>query len=122
MRRGKGGETQVYLQMLPGESRILRTYTDATVRGAAWPYFAAAGAPKPIGGVWQVRFVDGGPVLPKSYETAKLDDPARSEAKRFAGTARYDVTFNRPAGAAADYLLDLGGVHESSFFLNISLG
>ena len=37
-----------------------------------------------------------------------------SEAKRFAGTARYTIEFDKPAGEANDWLLDLGKVCESA--------
>jgi hypothetical protein len=70
-----------------------------------------------VAGTWWVQFVDGGPALPAAYETTQLaswttrDDP---EATRFAGTARYTIEFDRPAGEAADWLLDLGRVAESA--------
>jgi len=107
---------QVYLRLLPGKSRILRTF-DHRVTGPTWPYFEEAGAAQPIAGTWQVQFVDGGPVLPAAYEATQLaswttrDDP---EAKRFAGTARYTLAFDHPAGEAENWLLDLGKVCESA--------
>jgi hypothetical protein len=110
------GGFQIYLRLLPGKSRILRTF-DHVVTGPSWPYFEEVGAPQPVAGTWQVQFVDGGPGLPATYETAQLaswtarDDP---EAKRFAGTARYTLAFDRPAGEADDWLLDLGKVCESA--------
>ena len=62
-------------------------------------------------------FVDGGPVLPKSFQTSTLgswttqDDP---ETKRFAGSAHYTIEFEKPAGAATDWQLDLGTVCDSA--------
>jgi hypothetical protein len=108
---------QVYLQLQPGESCILRTFADRSVTGPAWPYREPAGAAQSVAGTWWVQFVDGGPALPAAYETTQLaswttrDDP---EATRFAGTARYTIEFDRPAGEAADWLLDLGRVAESA--------
>jgi hypothetical protein len=116
-RQGADGSTQVYLQLQPGESCLLRTFTDRIVDGPAWPYREPAGAPQPVAGTWRVQFVDGGPVLPAGYEATQLaswtarDDP---ETKRFAGTARYTIEFDRPAGDAIDWLLDLGKVCESA--------
>ena len=56
----------------------------------------------PVDGVWSVSFVEGGPALPAAFETRTLaswtalgDD----EARRFAGTARYTLRFERPRGA-----------------------
>lgn len=117
VRQGANGASQVYLQLLPGESCILRTYTDRSVSGPAWNYHETEGEPQAIAGTWKVRFVEGGPELPQSYETSELaswttrDDP---EAKRFAGTARYTIEFERPAAAADDWILNLGKVCDSA--------
>jgi hypothetical protein len=117
LRKDAAGATQVYLQLLPGESCILRTFTDKSVTGPAWPYLKPGGEPQNITGTWHVNFVEGGPVLPKSFETTTLgswtaqDDP---ETKRFAGSAHYTIEFEKPAGAAADWQLDLGTVCDSA--------
>ena len=117
VRQNADGSTQVYLQLQPGESCLLRTFVDQSVPGPAWPYSGPAGAALPVVGTSQVQFIDGGPALPAGYETTQFaswtarDDP---EAKRFAGTARYTIEFDRPAGDAIDWLLDLGKVAESA--------
>ena len=117
LRKDAAGATLVYLQLLPGESCILRTFTDKSVSGPAWSYLAKSGEPRNVSGTWKVEFVEGGPELPKSFETTALgswttqNDP---EAKRFAGTAHYTIEFDRPAGAANDWLLDLGTVCDSA--------
>jgi hypothetical protein len=117
LRKDANGATQVYLQLLPGESCILRTFTDKSVTGAAWPYLKPGGEPQNISGDWKVEFTEGGPELPKSFETTALgswtaqDDP---ETKRFAGSAHYTVEFDKPAGDANDWLLDLGKVCDSA--------
>ncbi len=109
--------TQVYLQLHAGESCIVRTFTDTPLVGKTWPYVESAAGTITLSGPWKVSFIEGGPELPKAYETSKLaswttrDD---SEAKRFAGSARYQIDFDFPASAADDYLLDLGTVHESA--------
>src|SRR5262249_36481070 len=108
LRRGSWGMPEVYLQLEPGESRILRTFTKEDVKCPPWRYTKPAGEPVPVAGPWAVEFIEGGPVLPAKFETPTLaswttrDDP---EAKRFAGTARYTVAFDRPPGDAADWLL-----------------
>jgi hypothetical protein len=106
---------RVYLQLQPGESRILRTSNLPDLRRAdAWRYTRPAGEPVTLTGTWKVEFVEGGPVLPPGYETKELaswttrDEP---ELKRFAGTARYTTEFERPAGRC---VLDLGKVCESA--------
>ncbi len=111
------GSTEVYMQLQPGQSCILRTFVDKIVDGPAWCYFQYGGAPKDITGTWKVQFVQGGPELPASFETKELaswttlDDV---EAKRFAGTALYTIEFDHPSVDAEDWLLDLGRVCESA--------
>ena len=116
-RRAENGATEVYLQMPPGKSLILRTFAGQFLHGPKWRYLEPAAAPRELKGTWRVRFVDGAPKLPDAYETQTLaswanrDDP---EAKRFAGTARYTLTFQKPEGSYADWMLDLGEVRESA--------
>jgi hypothetical protein len=111
------GRTKVYLQLQPGQSCILRTFTEKIVDGPAWHYFKYDGAPQDIAGTWKVQFVQGGPELPADFQTRELvswttlDD---AEAKRFAGTARYTIEFDLPAVDAEDWLLDLGRICESA--------
>jgi hypothetical protein len=109
--------TRIYLQLLPGESRIVRTFTNTSITGPAWSDLASAGTAQELTGSWDVKFVDGGPDLPSEYTTTNLaswttqDDP---KTKSFAGTALYTVTFDHPAGDAADWVLDLGRVCEAA--------
>lgn len=116
LRQKADGRTQLYLQMQPGQTLILRTFADAAADGPKWNYTQTAGAPRPLEGTWKVQFIDGGPTLPTAYDTAELvcwttrDDV---EAKRFAGTARYTLEFDAPTGAD-EWRLDLGRVCESA--------
>jgi hypothetical protein len=108
------GSVSVYLQLQPGESIILQTLPRLAATTPAWRYTRSAGEAVPVAGTWKVEFIEGGPVLPAAYETKELaswttrDDP---ELKRFAGTARYTIEFDRPAGQC---VLDLGKVCESA--------
>jgi hypothetical protein len=115
---GNGGQAQVYLQLAPGESLILRTAAAAgAARGAAWAYVAPAGEGTAIRGPWQISFVKGGPELPPALQAAELKswtDLGGDEAKRFGGTARYRVEFDAPAQKADQWALDLGDVRESA--------
>jgi hypothetical protein len=149
LRRGMNGAPEIYLQLLPGESRVLRTFETRTVSGELWPRIEPVqtvtrgvmpfGLAYDVAGTWDVKFVEGGPELPAAFTTTNLaswttrDDP---EAKRFAGTARYTITFDRPVesaplltsgpendrrasyspvpGQADDWLLDLGKVCEAA--------
>ena len=112
---------EVYLQMQPGESRIVCTQSQRIVDDALpWHYLQTGEGSTKITGKWLVDFVEGGPKLPEKFETTELtswttrDDP---EAKRFAGTARYTILFDRPSNPDAkeiDWWLDLGRVCDSA--------
>jgi hypothetical protein len=108
-------ETEIRLELAPGESRILRTF-DHPVSAPRWSYETAATPPVRLAGVWSVRFLRGGPVLPTAFTsdssvvwTGRGDE----DADRFAGTARYALQFDAPDNAR-DYVLDLGRVGESA--------
>ncbi len=111
----------IYIQLAPGESTILRTFTDRVTQGPAWTYTKPVGNPFPLAGTWSVTFIDGGPVLPKPFTTDKLaswtlqPDP---EAQRFAGTAKYTLEFSSPpptrGSPSGGYRLDLGKIGDSA--------
>ena len=107
---------QVYLQIPPGGSIIVRTLERRRVSGPGWMYTAQR-APIPLGGAWSVQFTEGGPVFPKSIVTDLLGSWTAQtdvEAQRFAGTARYSLTFDAPSAPADSWMLDLGDVRESA--------
>jgi hypothetical protein len=115
VRQGAGGRAEVYLQLEPGASAVLRTF-DRPAAADAWAYRQPAGAPVELRGSWNVEFVDGGPTLPAAFQTTRLGSWTQrggEELERFAGTARYTLRFDAP-GSAGNYLLDLGRVAESA--------
>jgi hypothetical protein len=113
------GLAQVRVRLEPGASLILRTLPAAGLSGPAWTWEAPAGSAVPLAGNWRVRFVAGGPQLPPAFESSRLASWTKlggEEAGRFGGTARYTLTFDAPAMAAAGarWLVDLGGVRQSA--------
>jgi len=115
--RAEGGKTEVRLQVLPGETRLLRIPVQGHEAGQLWPALLRSGEAITLGGRWQVAFVDGGPTLPQSFTTEKLDSWTAlgdDEAKRFAGAARYTISFQKPERAVDRWVLDLGDVRESA--------
>jgi hypothetical protein len=117
-RAGGAGKAQVYLQLKPGESVILRTGTGAVTSNLpSWPYRVPDGAPIELRGPWSVEFIKGGPDLPPAFTTPELKswtDLGGPAAQRFSGTARYRLEFDAPAARAEDWLLTLGDVRESA--------
>jgi hypothetical protein len=115
----ENGCAQIYLQLAPGESLIVRTSRDTlAATHATWPYREPAGQPIALTGNWDVTFLKGGPQLPAPFATTELKswtELGDIEAQRFAGTARYTLQFQAPADHSADdWLLDLGDVRESA--------
>jgi hypothetical protein len=115
---GGAGKAEVYLQLAPGESLVLRTSaSDGGAKAAAWPYRQSGGTPVAITGTWSIEFLHGGPELPPTLETTALKswtELGGDAAKWFAGTARYRIEFETPAVKADDWLLDLGDVRETA--------
>jgi len=115
--RTKNGSTQIYLQLQPGQSIILRTFTAKQVQGPNWQYTHSEGKEVLVNGPWDVTFIDGGPDLPQDCQMKKLiswtelDD---SKVECFAGTARYKIEFDKPEQKADNWILDLGRVYESA--------
>jgi len=109
----------IYLQLASGESLIVRTSDQRAAADApAWTYVTPAGEATAVRGEWQIDFTRGGPALPAAIRTAELKswtELGDAEAQRFAGTARYRMEFDLPAGVRADdWLLDLGDVRETA--------
>lgn len=114
--RQRNGGSEVFLQMQPGGSLIVRVFANETLRGVAWPYREAAGEPVPVGAKWQVKFLAGGPVMPPPFEMDKLGSwtTQGGEAERFGGTVGYRTTFDAPAASADAWMLNLGTVAHSA--------
>lgn len=117
-RSGAGSDLEVFLQLAPGESLLLRTLPAAAAATLpAWPVLESAGAPVRLTGPWTIEFTKGGPALPAPLRTDRLaswTELGGDDARRFAGTARYRLEFDAPATPAAEWLLQLGDVRESA--------
>jgi hypothetical protein len=129
----------VHLQLVAGASVILRALDHPLNESDSYPrwnYFQTDGPPVEISGPWNVKFITGGPTLPADSQITKLASWtvfADTNAQAFAGTAKYETTFDAPerglSQAAArptatdalrvettraPYQLDLGDVRQSA--------
>lgn len=116
--RQNQGRSEIYLQLQPGESCVIRTFVDRKAAGLPWAYLQKDVIPMELTGEWELEFIEGGPVLPSAFKTGKLASWTKlgdQEALRFAGTARYRLAFHIPDSLMAEYWqLELGEVRESA--------
>lgn len=115
----KTGEKEIYLQLQPGESCILKTFTHP-VEASQYRYTEIQSEPQVINGEWTINFVEGGPVLHAEIKTKKLDSWTTlggDDLKSFSGTAKYTINFTRPEETVSNWLLDIGSVHESAVII-----
>lgn len=116
--RLREGRSEIYLQLQPGESCIIRTFRDRKAEGLPWTYLQKEGVPMELRGEWELEFIEGGPALPSTVKTGKLVSWTQlgdQEAIRFAGTARYTISFDMPDSLLTEYWqLELGEVRESA--------
>ena len=142
-RTNRFGLSQIHLQLAPGQSVILRAFADKKVEGPAWAYWQPQtpdAKPQTLTGTWDVKFISGGPVLPADFQTSKLASWTTfpdTNCQAFAGTAKYEITFDAPAewhgrlarefqnntaetvthgqdARATTFFLDLGDVRQSA--------
>ena len=128
--RTENGQKQVYLQLQPGESVILRCYDQAVAEAPVYPAFEKAflkgrqavryGEGFPLEGKWQFEFTEGAPAIKGRFSMAgqPIDWtrlPADS-AKAYAGAGRYTLSLKMPrVPDADDWCLDFGdGLYESA--------
>ncbi|MDE3247545.1 MAG: glycoside hydrolase family 2 protein [Bacteroidota bacterium] len=111
--RNKKGKIRI--KLLPGQSVIIQT-SNRPLSGQPFKIWSDAGSTKAIEGKWELRFINGGPVLPAARalgQPVAWTDLGADDEKRFAGTAVYSVKFRKPAGQYLQWRLNLGGVGES---------
>ena len=116
VRRADGG-VEIYLQLEPGTSLVIRTFKKDKTNMKKWAYITAGEDEITLEGNWKVRFIQGGPELPEPFTTDRLISwtaTGDSSAMRFAGTAGYRLEFELDKKPGDDWLLDLGKVCESA--------
>ncbi len=114
--RNTAAGVEVFVQLQPGESIIVRTSNRAAT-GANWSYEQPARSSELLVGNWRVDFILGGPQLPASFTSHELGSWAAlggDAAKAFSGTARYTLKFDAPSKPGKTVSLDLGQVAQSA--------
>jgi len=107
---------QLHIQLTPGQTLFVKTLRDSATVASKWQYQGRqAASAQALAGTWSVEFAEGGPELPPTAKIDNLDTWTKfagEAGERFAGTARYSISFDAPA--AGNYMLDLGKVAESA--------
>lgn len=114
-RRRDDGRLEVHLRLKPGHSIFLHTLAKQRVPSEQLPERSPGPVVLELTGSWQVRFLQGGPEIPKAYETSVLASWTKNgdpQTECFAGTALYRTTFDAPG--TGPYWLDLGEVRHSA--------
>ncbi|RKD92614.1 alpha-L-rhamnosidase-like protein [Mangrovibacterium diazotrophicum] len=108
-------QSEVYLQLQPGETLILQWYPYSFDLDN-YPVYEQNENKTELAGEWTVSFIHGGPSLPPTFTTEKLQSwpEISDELKVFSGTAAYKTQFSKPSETAAGYRLDLGEVYQSA--------
>jgi len=112
----RNGTIQVMVQLKPFESVIVQLFNTKKT-GRNFPYIKASDERKEIKGEWTVTFLNGGPSIPAPVKVTDLGSWTSIEGeayKNFSGTAKYSISFSKPAGSAAAWLLDLGKVDATA--------
>lgn len=115
--RQLNGHTQVYLQLLSGESVILQTYIRKQITLPMWRYIKEQPQVYPLVHGWSLSFVESTPAIKGSFAIDKPESwtnlPVRG-AKENMGVGKYSIIFTLPKVKADDWVLDLGDVRESA--------
>ena len=110
------GNIEIWARLSSSESLIVRT-SDTKQGGENYVFYDIISTAKEITGIWNLDFLQGGPEIPVSKEITKLvswTEIGGEAVKNFSGTAKYTISFSKPAGNPDGWLLNLGKVCESA--------
>lgn len=116
-RKDTNGDTEIFLQVRPGQSLLLKTFP-TSIEANDWTYCSPASDPITIDTGWSISFIESNPDINEIFETDTLTAwtnlPVET-AKVNTATARYSADFNLPDIENADeWRLDLGDLRESA--------
>ncbi len=114
--RDNYNKKEVYLQLDPGESIILKTF-NYPVEAAEWAYLKPTGGVIELNSGWTLRFIDSDPPVEGSFDIGSLSSWSNTDhagLKINMGTGIYSKTFQFKKKPGSQYLLSLGDVRESA--------
>ena len=114
--RENSGQTEIYLQLEPGQSLIVKTFSSQNVDIPAY-HFYRKGVSQEISGNWTFRFTEGSPAIEGEFNMPQVPiswtELPHDSVTVYAGTGRYTVNFEINS-KADDWLLNLGNLCESA--------
>jgi len=116
IRDGLHGDTDVWVQLSPGESCILRTFSH-DVECEPWEYILPLQPVHTLEGEWHIEFIEGGPETPEAATIKELvswTEFGDEKNRNFSGTAKYTCYFTKPDTDAEEWILDLGNVRNTA--------
>lgn len=117
MIRDYDGKTEVYMQLQPGQSTILKTFTDKDVQVPYWDYYQPSDEKIVLKNGWKLSFIESEPAIEGIFNIDTLGswtNLTNENARKNMGTARYSTAFNIDNLSADEYWLCLGDVRESA--------
>ena len=108
---------EIFIQIDPGESFFIKTFSSPTNESTKWNYIETHGNQFSLTGDWKIDFIEGGPEIPQLELTKELKSWTEfedSNTENFSGTGRYTLEFELSEENADDWLLELGTVSESA--------
>jgi hypothetical protein len=115
--RENNGKTEIYLQLKPGQSMILKTFTKKDVSSNHWNYWEETGKIFELNNHWRLQFIESEPAVKQTFElekTGSWTDLPNDTLQINMATALYSKTFHFNKVAGREYLLCLGDVRESA--------
>ncbi|MCD8186880.1 MAG: glycosyl hydrolase family 2, partial [Rikenellaceae bacterium] len=115
--RQANGLSQIYLQLCPDESVIVKTFSHKQITDTPWKYLKPEGLPVNVDQGWSVSFLESAPAIDGTFDIDRLiswTELPHENAEINMGTALYKTTFTLPAVPADEWELNLGAVHESA--------
>jgi hypothetical protein len=115
--RNRNGITEVYMQLQPGESLLLKTFADRDVQAKDWMYYRPTGRRMVLNTGWKMHFIDSEPAVNETFQfpaPVLWTELNNDTLKRNMGTALYKTTFDFAKEAGREYRLYPGDVRESA--------
>ena len=115
--RSKKGRTEIFVQLQPGQSVILKTFTGKDVQTGDWKYYQPSGKRWELNENWTMRFVESEPAVGETFRLPALvswTELNNDTLKRNMGTALYETKFKFTKEKDREYRLCLGDVRESA--------